>query len=96
MAENKKFHFSAETALGHVDGDLLLEIDGNNIEGTFNAFGVDVHLLDGYYEDGHFKGNFKETLLFTPIEGTIEGQIDGDQCTATLTTASGSRTLHSV
>ena len=96
MAENKKFHFATETSLGHIEGDLCLEIEGNNIEGTFNALGVDMHLRDGHYEDGHFKGTFKEEILFTPIEGTIEGQIEGDACTATITTASGSRTLQSI
>ena len=96
MAEEKKFHFAAETSLGYIDGDLHLQIDGNNIEGTFNALGVDVHLLDGHYENGHFSGKFSETILFTPVEGTIEGQIEGDACTVQLTTESGSRTLHSI
>ena len=96
MTEKKKFHFEAETSLGYIDGDLKLEIDGNNVEGSFNALGVDVHMIDGHYEDGHFAGKFKEEILFTPVEGTIEGDIDGDKCTATITTASGSRTLHSI
>lgn len=96
MAENKKFHFSTETSLGHIEGDLLLEIDGNDIEGSFNALGVDMRLRDGYYEDGHFTGKISETLLFTPVEGTIEGQIEGDECTMELTTASGTRVLHSM
>ena len=96
MAEEKKFHFSEETSLGHIEGDLYLEIDGNDIEGSFNAFGVEMRLRDGYYGDGHFKGSFKEVLLFTPVEGTIEGQIEGDECTATITTGSGSRTIHSI
>ena len=96
MAEKKKFHFASETSLGHIEGDLRLKIDGNNIEGTFNALGVDVHMIDGHYEDGHFAGKFKEIILFTPVEGTIEGDIEGDECTATITTASGSRTLHSI
>ena len=96
MAEKKKFHFAGDTSLGRVEGDLHLVIDGNNIDGTFNAFGVDIHLLDGHYENGHFKGGFKEEILFTPIEGTIEGQIEGDDCTVQLTTASGTRTLHSI
>ncbi len=30
------------------------------------------------------------------VEGTIEGQIEGDECTATITTGSGSRTIHSI
>ncbi|MBQ9043479.1 MAG: hypothetical protein IJ111_11795 [Eggerthellaceae bacterium] len=96
MAEKKKFHFVADTSLGHIDGDLKLEIDGNNVEGSFNALGVDMHLIDGHYEDGCFKGSFKEEILFMPIEGTIEGKIEGDKCTATITTGSGSRTIESV
>lgn len=96
MTEEKKFHFAAETSLGYIEGDLCLEIDGNDVEGSFNALGVDMHLIDGHYEDGHFEGKFKEVLLFTPVEGTIVGDIDGDECTATITTASGSRTLHSM
>ena len=96
MTEKKKFRFAGDTSLGRIEGDLCLEIDGNNIEGTFNAFGVDIHLLDGHYENGHFKGGFKETVMFIPLEGTIEGQIEGDDCTVTLTTESGSRTLHSM
>ena len=96
MAENKQFHFAAETSLGYIEGDLYLEIDGNDVEGSFNALGIEMHLRDGYYEDGHFKGSFKESILFTEVEGTIEGQIEGDECTAELTTASGTRTLHSI
>ena len=96
MAEEKKFHFSTETSLGHIEGDLHLTIDGNDIEGSFNALGVDMRLLDGHYEDGHFTGRISETLLFTPVEGTIEGQIEGDDCTMQLTTASGTRTLQSI
>ena len=96
MAEEKRFHFATDTSLGYIEGDLYLEIEGNDIEGSFNALGVDMHLRDGYYEDGHFKGNFKESILFTPVEGTIEGQIEGDACTLQLTTASGTRTLHSI
>lgn len=96
MAEKKQFHFASETSLGYIEGDLKLEIDGNSVEGSFNALGVDVHLIDGHYEDGHFSGKFKEEILFTPVEGTIEGDIKGDECTAVLTTASGSRTLHSM
>ena len=96
MAEQKQFHFSADTSLGHIDGDLHLEIEGDDVEGTFNAFGVDIHLRDGHYEDGRFTGNFSEILLFTPVDGTIEGQIEGDECTLQLTTSSGTRTLHSV
>ncbi len=96
MAEHKKFHFASETSLGFIEGDLLLEIDGNNVEGSFNALGVEMHLIDGHYEDGRFKGSFNETLLFTPVEGTIEGVINGDECTATITTASGTRELHSM
>ena len=95
MAEKKQFHFATETSLGYIEGDLDLEIDGNDVEGTFNALGVVMHLRDGRYEDGHFSGSFQETLLFTPVEGTIEGQIEGDECTLQLTTASGTRTLHS-
>ncbi len=95
MAEKKQFHFATETSLGFIEGDLLLEIDGNDVEGSFNALGVDMHLQNGHYENGHFSGNFSETLLFTPVEGTIEGQIEGDDCTMELTTASGTRTLHS-
>jgi len=95
MAEKKQFHFATETSLGYIEGDLDLEIDGNDVEGTFNALGVVMHLRDGHYEDGRFSGNFQETLLFTPVEGTIEGQIEGDECTLQLTTASGTRTLHS-
>lgn len=96
MSEKKKFHFATETSLGYIEGDLCLEIDGNNLEGSFSAFGVDIHLTDGHYADGHFSGKFKEVLLFTPVEGTIEGDIDGDKCTGTLTTASGTRELHSI
>ena len=96
MAEEKRFHFATETSLGYIEGDLFLEIDGNDIEGSFNALGVEMHLRDGYYEDGHFKGNISEVLLFTPVEGTIEGTIEGDECTLELTTASGTRTMHSI
>lgn len=96
MAENKKFRFATETSLGYIEGDLYLKIDGNDVEGSFNAMGVDMHLIDGHYEDGHFSGRFKEEILFTPVEGTIEGDIKGDECTAVLTTASGSRTLQSM
>lgn len=96
MAEEKRFHFETDTSLGHIDGDLCLEIDGNNLEGTFNALGVEMHLLDGRYEDGHFEGSFKEILMFMPVEGTIDGQIEGDECTLNLTTASGTRVLHSI
>ena len=96
MAEEKQFHFAAETSLGHIEGDLHLEIEGNDVEGTFNALGVEMHLRDGHYEDGRFSGSFKESILFTPVEGTIEGQIEGDECTLQLTTASGTRTLHSI
>ena len=96
MAETKKFHLETETSLGHVEGDLYLEIDGNNVEGSFNAFGVDMKLLDGHYEDGHFTGRFSEVLLFTPVEGTIDGQIEGDDCTLQMTTASGTRRLRSI
>ena len=96
MAEKKQFHFAAETSLGYIEGDLHLEIEDNDVEGSFNALGVDMHLRDGHYEDGHFSGNFKESILFTPVEGTIEGDIEGDACTVQLTTASGTRTLHSV
>ena len=96
MTEKKKFHFASETSLGYIEGDLCLEIDGNDVEGSFNALGVDMHLIDGHYDNGHFAGKFKEILLFTPVEGTIEGDIEGDECTATITTASGSRTLHSM
>ena len=96
MAEQKKFHFATETSLGFIEGDLHLEIDGNNLEGTFNAFGVEMHLLDGHYEDGHFTGRFSEILLFTPVEGTLDGQIKGDECTMEMTTASGTRTMHSM
>lgn len=96
MAEKKQFHFAAETSLGYIEGDLNLKIKGNDIEGIFNALGIEMRLRDGYYEDGHFTGNIRETILFTPIEGTLEGQIEGDDCTIQLTTASGTRTLHSV
>ena len=96
MAEEKQFHFATETSLGFIEGDLHLEIDGSNVEGTFNALGIEMHLLDGHYENGHFSGNFKETILFTPVEGTIEGQIEGNDCTLQLTTASGTRVLHSM
>ena len=96
MAEEKKFHFATDTSLGFIEGDLCLTIDGNNIEGSFTAFDVEMHLRDGYYENGHFEGKFKEVLLFTPIEGTLEGQIEGDSCTATITTESGSRQLKSI
>ena len=96
MAEKKQFHFETETSLGYIEGDLHLEIEGNDVEGSFNALGVDMHLRDGHYEDGRFSGNFKEFLLLTPVEGTIEGQIEGDECTLQLTTASGTRTLHSL
>ncbi len=95
MAEEKKFHLATETSLGHIEGDLYLEIDGNDIGGSFNAMGVDMRLRDGHYEDGHFTGKISETLLFTPVEGTIEGTIEGDKCTLQLTTASGTRTLES-
>ena len=95
MAEEKSFHFSEETSLGHIEGDLILQIEGSNVEGSFNALGVDMRLRDGHYESGHFSGSFEEVLLFTPVEGTIEGQIEGDECTLQLTTASGTRTLHS-
>ena len=96
MAEQKKFHFASDTSLGHIEGDLHLEIDGNDVEGTFNAVGINLHLLDGHYEDGHFTGKIQEVLLFTPVEGTLEGQIEGDKCTLQLTTASGTRTLQSM
>lgn len=96
MAEQKKFHFATETSLGFIEGDLCLEIDGNDVEGSFNALGVNMTLLDGHYEDGHFSGRFKEEILFTPVEGTIEGDIDGDNCTAIMTTASGVRELRSM
>ena len=96
MAEQKQFHFATETSLGYIEGDLFLEIDGNDVEGTFNALGIDMHLRDGRYEDGHFSGQFNEILMFTPVAGTIEGQIEGDDCTLQLTTASGTRTLHSM
>ena len=96
MATEKQFHFATETSLGYIEGDLYLEIEGNDIEGTFNALGIDMHLRDGHYEDGRFTGTFKESILFTPVEGTIEGQIEGDDCTLQLTTGSGTRTLHSI
>ncbi len=96
MAEQKQFHFATETSLGYIEGDLFLEIDGNDVEGTFNALGIDMHLRNGHYEDGHFSGQFNEILMFTPVAGTIEGQIEGDDCTLQLTTASGTRTLHSM
>ena len=96
MAEKKQFHFSTETSLGHIEGDLHLEIDGNDIEGSFNAFGVEMRLQDGHYEDGHFSGKFSEVLLFTPVEGTLEGQIEGDECTLEMTTASSTRVMHSM
>ena len=96
MAEERKFHFAAETSLGYIEGDLYLEIEGSNVEGSFNALGIEMHLLDGHYDNGHFTGSFKESILFTPVEGTIEGQIEGDDCTVQLTTASGTRTLHSI
>ena len=96
MAEKKQFHFATETSLGFIEGDLHLEIEGNNVEGSFNALGIDMHLIDGHYENGHFSGSFSETILFTPVEGTIEGQIEGDNCTLQLTTASGTRVLHSM
>ena len=96
MAENKQFHFATETSLGYLEGDLRLVIDGNNLEGSFNAFGVEIQLQNGTYDNGHFKGSFSEVLLFTPVEGTLEGQIDGDDCTATLTTGFGQRIIKSV
>lgn len=96
MAEKKKFHFSEETSLGHIEGDLILKIKGNEVEGSFSALDVDMHLIDGRYDNGHFSGRFEEEILFTPIAGTIEGQIEGDECTATITTGSGSRTIHSI
>ena len=96
MAEERKFHFATDTSLGYIEGDLYLKIEGSNVEGSFNALGVEMHLLDGHYENGHFAGSFKESILFTPVEGTIEGQIEGDDCTVQLTTASGTRTLHSI
>ncbi len=96
MAENKKFHFATETSLGFIEGDLFLTIDGNTVEGSFNAFGVEMHLQNGTYDNGHFRGEFSEVLLFTPVEGNIEGDIDGDKCTAILTTASGQRHLESM
>jgi len=95
MAEKKQFHFATETSLGYIEGDLKLEIEGNDIAGSFNALGVDMRLRDGHYEDGHFTGKIQEILLFTPVEGTLEGQIEGDKCTLQLTTASGTRTLQS-
>lgn len=96
MAEKMKFHFIAETSLGHIDGDLKLKVKGNDVEGTFDALGVEMHLIDGHYANNHFSGKFEEEILFTPVSGTIEGDIDGDKCTATITTASGSRTIESV
>ena len=96
MAESKKFHFIADTSLGHIDGDLLLEIDGNDLEGSFEAFGVNMHLKDGHYDNGHFTGSFSEMLLLMPITGTLEGQIEGDACTLTINTSVGSRTMQSV
>ena len=96
MTEKKQFHFATETSLGYIEGDLHLEIDGNDVEGSFNALGVDMRLRDGHYDNGHFEGSFKESILFNPVEGTIEGDIEGDECTVQLTTASGTRTLHSI
>ena len=96
MAEEKKFHLATETSLGYIEGDLYLKIDGNKLEGTFNAFGVEMQLRDGKYDNGHISGSFSEVLLFTPVEGTIEGDIDGDKCTLQMTTASGTRTLQSM
>ena len=96
MAEEKKFHLATETSLGFIEGDLYLKIDGNNLEGTFNAFGVDMQLQNGSYDNGHVKGSFSEILLLTPVEGTIEGDIDGDKCVLQMTTASGTRTLKSM
>ena len=95
MAEKKQFHFAAETSLGFIEGDLKLEIEGKNVQGTFNALGMEMHLLNGTYDNGHFSGNFKEEILFTPVEGTLEGQIEGDSCTLQLTTASGTRVIKS-
>ena len=96
MAEEKKFHLATETSLGFIEGDLYLKIDGNKLEGTFNAFGVDMQLQNGSYDNGHIKGSFSEILLMTPVEGTIEGDIDGDKCVLQMTTASGTRTLKSM
>ena len=31
MAEKKQFHFAAETSLGYIEGDLHLEIEGNDM-----------------------------------------------------------------
>ncbi len=96
MAETKQFHFATETSLGFIEGDLHLKIDGSSIEGSFNALGVDMRLREGHYENGHFTGKIDEVLLFTPVQGTLEGQIDGDKCTMDLTTASGTRHLTSM
>ena len=96
MAEEKKFHLATETSLGFIEGDLYLKIDGNKLDGTFNAFGVEMHLQNGSYDNGHIKGSFNEVLLLTPVEGTIEGDIDGDKCVLQMTTASGTRTLKSM
>ncbi len=96
MSEKRKYHFASETAIGYIEGDLYLEIDGNDLEGSFDMGEAKMRLRDGYYEDNHFKGSFSETVLFTPVEGTIEGQIEGDDCTLEMVTGFGKRVLHSV
>ena len=92
----KKFHFASETAIGFIEGDLFLKIDGNDLEGTFDMGDAKIRLNDGHYEDGNFKGNFSEVVLFTPVEGTIEGQIEGDKCNLVMVTGFGRRELKSV
>ena len=96
MSEKRKYHFASETAIGYIEGDLHLEIDGNDLEGTFDMGPTKIRLDDGHYEDGKFNAKFSEVVLFTPVEGTIEGQIEGDICTLVMVTGFGRRELKSV
>ncbi|MBR0384515.1 MAG: hypothetical protein IJH61_07500 [Eubacteriaceae bacterium] len=96
MSEEKKFHFASETAIGYIEGDLHLFIDGSELDGTFDMGDAKMRLREGHYENDHFSGNFSETVLFTPVEGTIEGQIEGEDCTLTMTTGFGTRVMKSV
>ena len=49
MSEKRKYHFASETAIGYVEGDLYLEIDGNDLEGSFDMGEAKMRLRDGYY-----------------------------------------------
>ena len=96
MTEERKFHFASETAIGFIEGDFFMTINGNDLEGTFDMGDAKIRLNEGYYEDGNFSGKFSEVILLTPVDGTIEGQIEGDSCALKMTTGFGTRELRSV